>query len=354
MKIGIPIECKTDETRVALLPDAVSTLTEQGHQVFVPEKLGESIGLIDDDYKQSGGIVLANNADVYAEADLIVKVKEPVEDDLSHLKAHHTLFCYLHLASNPNLIHQLCNIGCISIAFEMVTVDHKLPLLIPMSKIAGYLAADIGMQYLRFPDGKQGVITGFDEAPVRFAVIGGGQVGMSAAKRIQAIGGQCTVYESNQQVISRLRKKWGKLINFQPISPQLNLTLRTGNFDCIIGASLQPGLETPNALRENDLPYLKKHSTLIDVSIDQGGCFETSQPTTHREPVFKKHDIIHYAVTNMPSAAPKTATTLLSQALLPWVKQLGSNQMDQALSKAVMTNSGRLVFTALNHLYQSG
>ena len=350
MHIGIVHECKMDERRVALFPEHVQQLIQLGARVYVPQGLGHEVGYSHSDYAQVGAEVVEHNQAVYARAEVIIKVKEPVEEDLRYINASHTLFCYLHLASNPKLIRALLQSECSAYAFEMVkgSDENPWPLLAPMSQVAGVLAADVGMQFLRYPYGTKGLLSGFSTAPVRALVIGAGQVGTYACARLHAQGVCVQVADVRAAAKQAIDARFHGQV--ETLSTEHDtIAALLAHSDLVIGASLAPGLQTPKAITRDMLSYLLPGSVLVDVSIDQGGCFASSKPTTHSDPTYIDQGIIHYAVTNMPSAVATTSSKLLADAIFPWIEHFATAEANrpEALQAACMLADGKVCFDPL-------
>ncbi len=323
MKIGIPKEIKVLEGRVALIPSACASLVRQGHEVFLEASAGELSGYKDEEYRAQGVIICASAQDLYTNAELIVKVKEPVAGDLAYLTAQHTLFCFLHLAANTVLTQRLCDIGLTAVAFETVTDDQgALPLLKPMSQIAGTLAVQIGTHLLHQPQGGKGLMLGGLKMtdPGHVVVLGGGAAGTAAATRAAAIGASVTVIDRDTE---RLQYLCGlsSLIHGE-LSTEMTIAQAVNSADLLIGAVLLPGLHAPRLVSESQVKCMQPGSVIIDISVDQGGCIETIHATDYQQPTYTMHDILHFGVTNMPGAVPRTASQALSSVILPYVQCL--------------------------------
>jgi alanine dehydrogenase len=326
MKIGVPTEVKTDEYRVAMTPAGVRELVDAGHEVSVQSGAGEGSSISDADYAAQGATILPDADAVFADATLIVKVKEPQSPEVARLRPHHTLFTYLHLAADEALTRGLMESGATCIAYETVEdARGRLPLLAPMSEVAGKIATQAGAFMLEKPLGGRGILLGGvpGVAAANVLVIGGGVVGMHAA--FIALGMEATVYVFDRN-IERLREldiAFGGRAD-TCFATTLSIEERLPSADLVIGAVLVHGAKAPRVITRAQLGLMKHQAVLVDVSIDQGGCFETSRPTTHTNPTYEVDGITHYCVTNMPGAVPITSTYALTNATLPYVLQLAS------------------------------
>jgi alanine dehydrogenase len=335
MRIGIPTEVKPDEYRVALTPAGVRELADHGHEVLVQAGAGEGSAIPDAGYEAQGARILPDAESVFAEGELILGVKEPQPEEIGLLRPEHTLFTYLHLAPDPDLTRGLCESGAICIAYETVEdARGRLPLLAPMSEVAGKIATQAGAFMLEKPLGGRGVLLGGvpGVAAATVVVIGGGVVGMNAA--FIAIGMEADVFVLDRSV-DRLRELD---IAFQGrASTVFSSTLAVEELlpraDLVIGAVLIHGARAPYVVTREQLTVMKRQAVLVDVSIDQGGCFETSRPTTHSNPTFEVDGITHYCVTNMPGAVPITSTYALTNATLPYVLSLADNGAREAVAR---------------------
>jgi alanine dehydrogenase len=333
MKVGVPTEIKTDEYRVALTPSGVRELTDHGHSVFVQAGAGVGSAIADEQYAAQGATLLPDAEAVFAEADLIVKVKEPQPDEVGRLTPRHTLFTYLHLAPDPELTRGLLESGATCIAYETVTdARGRLPLLAPMSEVAGKIATQAGAFMLEKPLGGRGLLLGGvpGVAAGKVMVIGGGVVGQNAAEIAIGLGAETYVYDRN---IDRLREL-EVLLNGRCstcFASTLEIEQRLPDMDLIIGAVLIHGAKAPHVIRRAQLQLMKRNAVMVDVSIDQGGCFETSRPTTHSDPTYEVDGITHYCVANMPGAVPITSTYALTNATMPYVVRLADEGVHRAL-----------------------
>lgn len=321
MKIGVPVEIKPDENRVGLTPSGVMDLTKNGHEVFIQQGAGAGSGFSDSDYEAVGARILPDISAVYQTADMIIKVKEPLSDEYGLIQKDQILFTYLHLASSRELTEALIRSGAVCIAYETVEkADGSLPLLIPMSEIAGRMAIQEGAKYLEKPFGGKGVLLAGVPGvrPGRVLILGGGIVGMQAAKMAAGLGAQVTVMDIN---LRRLRQLDDLLpANVMTMfSTEMNIRNLIPHHDLIIGAILTKGEKALNIITKDMLKSMDAHTVLVDVAIDQGGCIETSKPTTHQNPTFVIDEVVHYCVANIPGAVPKTSTIALTNATLPYV-----------------------------------
>jgi alanine dehydrogenase len=335
MKVGVPTEVKIDEYRVALTPAGVRELADAGHEVFVQRGAGEGSAIEDDAYVSQGAQIVPDAAELFGAAELIVKVKEPQPEEIQLLEPRHTLFTYLHLAADPELTRGLMDSGATCIAYETVEDDRgRLPLLAPMSEVAGKIATQAGAFMLEKPLGGRGILLGGvpGVAGAEVMVIGGGVVGMNAA--FIAIGMEAAVYVYDRS-IDRLREldvAFGGRAD-TCFSSTLSIEERLPNVDLVIGAVLLHGARAPRVITHAQLSLMKRNAVLVDVSIDQGGCFETSRPTTHSDPTYQVDGITHYCVTNMPGAVPITSTYALTNATMPYVVHLASSGVRPAIAE---------------------
>jgi alanine dehydrogenase len=333
MKVGVPKEIKPQEYRVGLAPAAVRALTTRGHQVLVEVGAGAAIGFDDAAYRAAGAQVLDSPGAVFDEAELIVKVKEPQPPERARLRPDHTLFSYLHLAPDVAQTRDLLASGACCIAYETVTdAAGHLPLLAPMSEVAGRLAVQAGAHCLEMAQGGRGVLLGGvpGVAPARVVVIGAGVVGRNALAMAVGLGADVTVLDRDLAVLRRLDERLGNRIRTLAASEQ-NLEEAVLAADLVIGAVLIPGARAPRLIGRDLVARMRRGAVLVDVAIDQGGCFETSRPTTHEAPTFVVDGVVHYCVTNMPGAVAATATQALGNATLPFVLALADKGVPRAL-----------------------
>jgi alanine dehydrogenase len=334
MKVGVPAEIKTDEYRVALTPAGVRELADRGHEVVVQQGAGEGSAIPDGEYVEQGARILPDAESVFAEADMIVKVKEPQPSEVAMLEARHVLFTYLHLAPDAELTQGLVDSGATCIAYETVEdTDGRLPLLAPMSEVAGKIATQAGAFMLEKPLGGRGLLLGGvpGVAAGRVMVIGGGVVGLNAAEIAVGMGAEVYIFDRS---IDRLRDLEFLLNNrvSTVYSTTLSIERLLPEVDLVIGAVLVHGAKAPHVITRAQLGLMKRHSVVVDVSIDQGGCFETSRPTTHSDPTYEVDGVTHYCVANMPGAVPITSTFALTNATMPYVLKLATDGVHRALS----------------------
>ncbi|HEY9052372.1 MAG TPA: alanine dehydrogenase [Gammaproteobacteria bacterium] len=330
MKIAIPKEIKTLEGRVGLIPAACAELVKQGHEVFIEAGAGRLTGYADDDYRKVRVKVLATAEEVYASGQLIVKVKEPVEGDLPYLRPDHLLFCFLHLAANKALAQRLCDIGCTAVAFETVTdANGRLPLLTPMSEIAGRLATQIGANLLQHPQGGRGVLLGGLPLTERgkVVVLGAGRAGSSAVLMASAMGAKVTVFDKNRDRLEEMHRAADNISALYAYED--SIAHAVAGADLVVGAVLLPGLHAPRIVTRDMVKSMNAGSVIVDISVDQGGCVETIQPTTYADPTYVEHGVIHFGVTNMPGAVPRTSSQALSAVITPYALRLAKAGWDQ-------------------------
>lgn len=335
MKVGVPTEIKPDEYRVALTPAGARELKEHGHEVLVQAGAGLGSAIYDADYEAQGARILRDAGALFDEAELILGVKEPQPGEVEMLRPSHTLFTYLHLAPAPELTTSLCESGATCIAYETVEDAHgRLPLLAPMSEVAGKIATQAGAFFLEKPLGGRGVLLGGvpGVAAATVMVIGGGVVGMNAAFIAIGMEADVFVFDRNIDRLRELDVAFGGRAS-TVYSSTLAIEEMLPKVDLVIGAVLLHGARAPNVIKREQLKLIRDRAVLVDVSIDQGGCFETSRPTTHSDPVFEVEGITHYCVTNMPGAVPITSTYALTNATLPYVLALAEHGVKDALAR---------------------
>ena len=333
MRIGVPKEIKNHEYRVGLTPASVRELTSRGHQVLVQSGAGTAIGLGDDAYQAAGAALAPDAASVFAQADLIVKVKEPQPSEFPLLRAGQVLFTYLHLAPDPKLTAALLHSRVVGIAYETVTgPGGTLPLLAPMSEVAGRMAVQVGAHYLEKSQGGMGVLLGGvpGVAPAHVVVLGAGSVGASAVRMATGLGARVTVLNRGLERLRELDALYGNRISTLAASAQ-NVEDAVLDADLVVGAVLVPGAKAPRLVSRQQVSHMKAGSVVVDVAIDQGGCFATSRPTTHLAPTFVVDGVVHYCVTNMPGNVAQTSTYALNNATLPFVLALADKGWQQAL-----------------------
>ena len=337
MNIGIPKEIKPQENRVAIQPGGVMTLVQQGHHVMVEKDAGLGSGFSDDEYVAAGAQIKADVDALWAAADMIMKVKEPIAEEYSRIKAGQILFTYFHFAADKTLTQAIIDSKCIAIAYETVEkVDRSLPLLIPMSEVAGRMATQEGAKFLEKAMGGRGVLMGGIPGvpPANTLVLGGGIVGVNAAKIAAGMGSNTTIMDINMPRLRYLDDVMPKNITTL-FSSEANIQAMLPTVDLIIGAVLKPGAKAPHLITREMLSHMRPGTVLVDVAIDQGGCFETSKPTTHQDPVYFVDEILHYCVANMPGAVPYTSTLGLTNATLPYAVALANKGWKQAVKDDV-------------------
>jgi alanine dehydrogenase len=333
MRIGVPKESKAQEFRVGLIPAAIRELTVAGHEVSVETGAGEGIGLSDDDYRAAGAGICADTPSAF-DADLIVKVKEPQADECALLGRGQVLFTYLHLAADPEQAKALCASGVTAIAYETVTADDgSLPLLTPMSEVAGRLSVQVGATSLQKANGGSGVLLGGvpGVSPARVVILGGGVAGTNAAEIAVGMRAHVTVVDRSQKRLRELSSQFGHAIQtvYSTTEAVESLVLEA---DLVIGAVLVVGATAPRLVTRDQVRRMKAGAVLVDISIDQGGCFETSRATTHGDPTFVVDDVVHYCVANMPGAVPRTSTAALGNVTLPFVRALADKGWEKAMA----------------------
>lgn len=356
MIIGVPREIKDNENRVALTPAGVEELTRRGHQVVVETEAGSGSGIIDEEFEVAGATIVTSHEAVFEAAELILKVKEPLPSEYTLFKPNQILFTYLHLATEASLTRALIERHVSAIAYETIQLpDGSLPLLQPMSEVAGRMAVQVGAQYLEKVNGGRGVLLGGVPGvpPAEVVILGGGIVGMNAAKIALGMGAHVTIIEKNHD---RLRYLDDVLHGRATliISNHYNIERAVSYADLLIGAVLIPGAKAPSLVTEEMVLSMKPGSVIVDVDVDQGGCIETvDHSTTHSNPVYVKHGVIHYSVSNMPGAVPRTSTFALTNATLPYVLELAEKGIRQAirdngaLALGVNVIAGKVVYPAV-------
>ncbi len=334
MKIGVPKEIKNHEYRVGLTPASVAELTAAGHEVIVEALAGNGIDFSDRDYMDAGARITNTPGEVFAAADMIVKVKEPQPEEIARLRPHHVLFTYLHLAADKPQALGLMASGATCIAYETVTSNERsLPLLKPMSEVAGRMSVQVGAHYLEKEQGGRGVLLGGvpGVAPARVAILGGGVSGVNAAQMAVGMRADVTIYDINNDRLAELDMFFSSQIKTQYAS-RAAIAAAVERAHLVIGAVLVPGAAAPKLVTRDMLRSMKRGSVLVDIAIDQGGCFETSRPTTHDDPVFVEEGVIHYCVANMPGAVARTSAFALNNATLPFVLRLANLGANAAMA----------------------
>jgi len=332
MTVGVPKEVKDHEARVGVVPSGVTALREAGHRVLVQTHAGEGSAITDDEYRAAGATIALSAKDVWAEAEMVVKVKEPERGEFQHLRPGLILFTYLHLAPMPELTSAMLESRTTGVAYEtIVEKDGSLPLLTPMSEVAGRMSVQIGAQYLEAQNGGRGMLlSGIPGvAPANVVILGGGVVGTNAAKIALGMGAHVTVIDRNLQRLRELDDVFnGQVVTLASNVWTIGETLKLA--DLVVGAVLIPGASAPKLVRRSMISQMKRGAVMVDVAIDQGGCFETSKPTTHTDPIYFVDGVLHYCVANMPAAVPHTSTFGLTNATFPYVLELANKGLERA------------------------
>ncbi len=334
MRVGVPKEIKNHEYRVGLTPASVAELVRAGHDVVVETRAGAGIDFEDQAYVSAGARIVGTAAEVFAQSDMIVKVKEPQPGEIALLEARHTLFTYLHLAADKPQAEGLMKSGATCIAYETVTAnDRSLPLLKPMSEVAGRMSVQVGAHYLEKEQGGRGVLLGGvpGVAPAKVAILGGGVSGVNAAQMAVGMRADVTIYDINNARLAELDMFFSSQIKTQYASSAA-IASAVQNAHLVIGAVLVPGAAAPKLVTREMLKTMKRGSVLVDIAIDQGGCFETSRATTHDDPVFVEEGVIHYCVANMPGAVARTSAFALNNATLPFALKLANLGAEAAMA----------------------
>lgn len=355
MKIGIPKEIKNNENRVGMTPDGVAELVKHGHEVLVQHTAGEGSGFADTEYERAGASILPTIEAVYAEAEMIIKVKEPIAPEYPLLKKDQLVFTYFHLACDRELTEAMVKSGAVCLAYETVqTADGRLPLLIPMSEVAGRMATINGAYYLQKTKGGKGkLLTGVPGVkPAKVLVLGGGIVGEAAARVAAGMGADVYITDINLLRLRQLDSEFPENVHTL-YSTEANIRKELKDVDVIIGSVLVPGDKAPRLIIRDMLKDMEPGTVLVDVAIDQGGCFETSHPTTHSDPVYEVDGIVHYAVANIPGAVPNTSTAALTNATLKYALDLADKgwkkacRDDKALYKGLNVVGGKITYKAV-------
>lgn len=359
MIIGVPKEIKTQETRVAVIPQGVAQLVSKGHTLLVERGAGTLSGFSDNDYASAGAKIEPQAEKVWKGANLIVKVKEPLEGEYRYFRPDLNLFTYLHLASVPQLVKALCEAKVLSIGYETVeTDDGQLPLLRPMSEVAGRVGTQIGATLLHTNHGGKGLLLGGVTGTRRgtVVVIGGGHVGINAAEVASGLRAETVVLEISDEKIAWIEEAYHGRIRPVKSTPEA-IEEWVARADLLVGAVLVTGDRAPHVVREATVKRMSPGSVIVDVSIDQGGCIETTRATSHDEPTYVKHGVVHYAVTNMPALIPHTSTEALTAATFPYVQRLADEGVERALAsdpvlaKGLQTKGGKVVLPVLEKLF---
>ena len=335
MVIGVPKEVKDHETRVGLVPSGVAALVQHGHPVLVQASAGEGSSISDEEYRRAGAAIVASAGSVWADSELVVKVKEPQPAEYEFFRPSLTLFTYLHLAPLPDLTDQLIRYAVNGVAYEtIVEPDGTLPLLTPMSEVAGRMAVQVGAQYLERENGGRGVLLGGvpGVAPANVVVLGGGVVGTNAAKVARGMGAHVSIIDRNLNRLRELDDIFGGMVTTLA-SNEYTISDSLLHADLVIGGVLIPGASAPKLVRREHISRMKPGAVVVDVAIDQGGCFETSHATTHTDPVYFVDNVLHYCVSNMPAAVPHTSTFALTNATFPYLLELANKGLDRACAE---------------------
>lgn len=350
MRIGVPKELKPLEGRVGLIPAACAELVREGHEVLVETGAGELSGYDDAQFEQAGARISADAASLYEAAEMIVKVKEPIEPDLEHLRQRHLLFCYLHLAALPALTRALCDLGLTAVAFETVEDERgRLPLLAPMSDIAGRLSIQVATHLLHQPQGGKGILLGGIPAARRgkVVILGGGVAGGNAALVAAGLGAEVTVFDVDRDKLAAARAIGANVTGLYPHTADVALAVSTA--DVVVGAVLVTGEKAPHVVDADMVRSMTPGSVVVDISVDQGGCVETTRPTTYDDPTYRWEEVIHFTVTNMPGAVPRTASQALSAAIAPYAARLTRPDWRElpGLARGINVEDGAVVHPAL-------
>ena len=335
MIVGVPVEIKANENRVSMTPYAVRSLVNDGHQVLIQSSAGSKSGFSDDQYIANGAKVVGTMDEIYSVSDMIVKVKEPQESEISKIKDSQIVFTYFHFAASKDLTSSIIDSNCIAFAYETVQTENRnLPLLVPMSEIAGRLSIHNGAKCLESNQGGRGVLlsgsTGIEPATV--TIIGGGIVGSNACKLAAGLGAKVNILDVNMQKLQYLNDVMPPNVTTL-FSDSYNIERLISQTDLLIGAVLVVGEKAPNLITKNMLKSMKKGSVIIDVAVDQGGCVETCKPTTHANPTYFVDDVLHYCVANMPGAVPYTSTMALSNSTIPYIRAIANHGYRESVKK---------------------
>jgi alanine dehydrogenase len=356
MRIGVPTEIKDNEYRVGMTPSGAQDLASHGHDVLIQKGAGNGSGFADEEYVAAGARILPDADAVYGEAEMIVKVKEPIDPDLARLKDGQLLFTYLHLAPVPDLTEQLLKKKITGVAYETITDERKrtLPLLTPMSEVAGRMSVHVGAYYLHKPLGGRGVLLGGvpGTLPADVVIIGGGVVGTNAAKMAVGLGARVTILDTNLDRLRQLDDIFRGEVQTLA-SNRAHIADAVRRADLLVGGVLIPGAAAPKLVTRDMIREMKKGSVIVDVAIDQGGCVETAHPTTHSNPVYEVDGVVHYCVANMPGAVPRTSTIALTNATLPYTRMLANQGFDASvrnnpgLAEGVNVYKGEITYEAV-------
>jgi len=360
MIIGVPVEIKQDEYRVALLPVGVEELVRRGHQVLVEAGAGLGSGLADHDYLRHGCEMVSGAEEIFARADLVIKVKEPQPSEWSLIRSGQIVFTYFHFAADRQLTEAILKTGCTAVAYETLADDRgRLPLLTPMSEVAGRMSIQEGAKYLERPQMGRGILLGGvpGVAPANITILGGGVVGANAAKIAAGFNANVGLLDINMDRLRYLADVMPPNVDVL-FSDRHTIREQLQRADLVIGAVLIPGARAPQLIEEEDLKQMKHGSVIIDVAIDQGGCIETSRPTSHKDPTYLVHDVVHYCVTNMPGAVGRTSTYALCNVTLPWLLEIAERGIEQAarelppVARAINLHAGEVTNRAVAETFE--
>lgn len=335
MIIGVPKEIKNHEYRVGMTPNGIKVFIKNGHEVLIEKGAGLGSGFADEEYEAAGAKIVSSNKEVYSKAEMIYKIKEPLEPEYELLKEGQVVFTYFHFASDEKLTKAMLDRRIVAIAYETIeTEDGRLPLLEPMSEIAGQMASILGAYYLAKPQGGRGVLAGGVPGvePAEFVILGGGTVGLNAAKIAAGIGAHVTILQRSEARMRYLKDVLPPNVDVVKFN-EANLAEALKKADVVVGAVLVPGAKAPKFVTRDMLKLMKKGSVIVDVAIDQGGVFETSKPTFHSDPVYEVDGIIHYCVANMPGAYPRTSTLAITNTTLPYALEIANKGWRKALKE---------------------
>jgi alanine dehydrogenase len=362
MKIGVPKEIKNNENRVSLTPAGVIEMVNHGHQVFVQESAGRESGFTDDDYSRAGATLLTDIEKIYLHGDLIIKVKEPIAKEFPLIRKGQVMYTYFHFASSEDLTRAMMQSGAICLAYETVELtDHSLPLLIPMSEVAGRMSVQQGAKYLEKTFGGRGVLLGgvAGVLPAKVLILGGGIVGTEAAKMAAGLGADVIIMDISLKRLRYLDDIMPRNVKTM-MSNGLNIREQIQHADLVIGAVLIPGAKAPSLVTRDMLPLMQPGTVLVDVAVDQGGCIETTRPTTHDNPTFVIDNVIHYCVANMPGAVPRTSTIALTNATLPYALEIAGKgwkeacRLNSALKSGLNIVEGNVVYRNVAEAFNLG
>ena len=360
MIIGVPKEIKNNENRVGLTPAGAFELVHDGHKVFVQKTAGIGSGFSDAEYKKAGAKILPTIEAVYKKAEMIMKVKEPIKSEYKLVKENQLLFTYFHFASHKPLTTAMVKAKAICLAYETVELaDRSLPLLVPMSEVAGRMSIQEGAKYLEKPLKGRGILLGGIPGvpPAKVLVLGGGVVGMQAAKMAAGLGASVTIMDINLKRLRHLADIMPANVNTM-YSNEYNIRRLIKNHDLIVGAVLIPGAKAPSLITKDMLKEMRPGTVLVDVAVDQGGCFETTKPTTHKDPIYIIDDVVHYSVANMPGAVPYTSTIGLTNATLPYARKLAklgwkkACKQDNGLKLGLNVIKGDIVYKGVSDAFK--